>query len=229
VESRRAQGCGTASLNPWAGQTRRRVPVKSSVRRPVLIGAAAAAAVAAWWWTDAAPYPYAQHWLLDLPLPFLTNRRLDALLAPRPGERVLEIGPGTGLQALHVAGLLGTGGRLDIIDVQQTMLDHVMRRAAGRPVGPIFPARADARNLPFDDDCFDAAYLVTVLGEIPDPMAAMREIERVLKPGGRLVVGEFLDRHYVPLVTLLGYANAAGLRPSAWLGPPLAYLARFQR
>jgi ubiquinone/menaquinone biosynthesis C-methylase UbiE len=202
--------------------------LKPSVKRPVLIGAAAVAAAAAWWWTDTAPYPYAQRWLLDLPLPFLTNGRLDALLGARPGERVLEIGPGTGLQALHVAGQLGAEGRLDVVDIQQSMLDHVMRRAAAGKIGPIVPARADARELPFDDGSFDAAYLVTVLGEIPDPRAAIREIGRVLKPGGRLVVGEFADRHFVPLVTLLRYANDAGLRPSAWLGPPLAYFARLE-
>jgi ubiquinone/menaquinone biosynthesis C-methylase UbiE len=202
--------------------------VKRPAKRPVLIAAATVAAVAAWWWTDSAPYPYAQHWLLDLPLPFLTNRRLDALLAVRPGERVLEVGPGTGLQALHVARLLGAGGRLDIVDIQQPMLDHVMRRASAAKISSIVPVGADARELPYHEGSFDAAYLVTVLGEIPDPGAALREIRRVLKPGGRLVVGEFADRHYVPLVTLLRYANDAGLRPSAWLGPPLAYFARFQ-
>jgi ubiquinone/menaquinone biosynthesis C-methylase UbiE len=191
-------------------------------------GASAAIAAAAWWYTDSAPYPYAQHRILDLPLPFLTSRRLDALLAIRPGERALEIGPGTGLQALHIAGLLGDQGRLDIIDIQDQMLDHVMRRATAAGITSITPARADARQLPFPAATFDAAYLVTVLGEIPDPAAAVRELRRVLKPSGRLVVGEFLDRHYVPLVDLLRYGNAAGLELSGRLGPPLAYFARLR-
>jgi ubiquinone/menaquinone biosynthesis C-methylase UbiE len=189
---------------------------------------AAAAGTAAWWYTDSAPYPYAQRRLLDLPLPFLTSRRLDAVLGARAGERMLEIGPGTGLQALHVARQLGDDGRLDIIDVQAAMLDCVMRRAAARSVRSIVPAQADARELPFPDATFDAAYLVTVLGEIPDPGAAVRELRRVLKPTGRLVVGEFFDRHYVPVVDLLRYGNAAGLEMSVRLGPPLAYLARLR-
>ena len=190
--------------------------------------ATAAAATAAWWYTDSAPYPYAQRKILDLPLPFLTNRRLDALLGIRPGERVLEIGPGTGLQALHVAGLLGGEGRLDIIDVQNEMLDHVMSRAKAAGITSIVAAQADARGLPFPGATFDAAYLVTVLGEIPDPAAAVRELRRVLKPTGRIVVGEFLDRHYVPVVDLLSYGNAAGLELSGRLGPPLAYFARLR-
>ena len=209
--------------------------------------AGAGIATAAWWWSDSAPYPYTQRGILDLPGPFLTHRRLDALLDARPGQRVLEIGPGTGLQALHVAGQLGETGRLDIVDIQQPMLDHVMRRAAAgtragassraaasRPAGAgristIVPTLADATKLPFPDGSFDAAYLVTVLGEIPDPAAAISELARVLRVGGRLVVGECFDPHFVPFVTLLRYANAAGLTLGARLGPAPVYLAQFRR
>lgn len=200
------------------------------MNRRMLAAAAASAAIgaAAWWLTDSAPYPYTQRRLLDLPLPFLTNARLDAILGARPGERMLEVGPGTGLQSLHVAGQLGDNGRLDIVDIQDAMLDCVMRRAEDRGVQTIVPARADARELPFPDGTFDAAYLVTALGEIPDPGTAVRELSRVLKPSGRLVVGEFFDRHYVSLVDLLRHGNSAGLQMTARLGPPLAYLARLQ-
>jgi ubiquinone/menaquinone biosynthesis C-methylase UbiE len=69
---------------------------------------------------------------------------------------------------------------------------------------------------------------VTVLGEIPDAGTVARELRRVLKPSGRLVVGEFFDRHFVPFTDLLGYADAAGLQVSVRLGPPLAYLARLR-
>jgi ubiquinone/menaquinone biosynthesis C-methylase UbiE len=197
-------------------------------RWPIISTGVTVAAAAAWWLTDSAPYPYAQRALLDLPLPFLTNRRLDALLGIRPGERVLEIGPGSGLQALHVASQLRPSGRLDIVDIQEAMLGYVAHRANARDIGGIVPTCADARELPFADATFDAVYLVTALGEIPDQLATLRELRRVLKLTGRLVVGEFFDRHYVPLVTLLGYANASGFEPAIRIGPPFAYFARLR-
>ena len=185
------------------------------------VGAACAAAAL----TDQAPYPYAQRRLLDIPLPLLTCRRLDVLLQPRPGQRILEIGPGTGLQSLHVAPQLGVGGELAIVDVQQQMLDHVMARADRRSICTISPHLASAEALPFPDDSFDAAYLVTVLGEIPRPAAALAELRRVLKPGGRLVIGEFADRHHLTLTTLMRLANEAGLHFRRRTGIPLAYYA----
>jgi ubiquinone/menaquinone biosynthesis C-methylase UbiE len=198
--------------------------------RPAALGAIALGTIAAGAGavlSDTAPYPYAQRRLLDVPLPLLTRRRLDVLLRPRAGEQVLEIGPGTGLQALYVAPQLGTGGQLAIVDVQQQMLEHVMGRAAARSIGNIRPHCADARALPFADARFDAAYLVTALGEIPGQLAALMELRRVLRPGARLVVGEFADRHHVPLATLVRLANDAGLHLVRRTGLPLAYYAMF--
>lgn len=187
--------------------------------------ASAAAAMAAWWMTDSAPYPYSQRWLLDLPLPFLSLRRLDRMLMPSPGMRILEIGPGTGLQSLHVAPQLGERGRLDVVDVQQPMLDHVSARAVKLGVGNIVPTLADAHSLPFEDETFDAAYLVTAIGEIPEPAVTLGELRRVLKPAGRLVVGEFFDRHQIRPARLIAHADSARLHVTQIIGPPFAYYA----
>jgi ubiquinone/menaquinone biosynthesis C-methylase UbiE len=67
---------------------------------------------------------------------------------------------------------------------------------------------------------------VTVLGEIPQRQAALEELSRVLRPGGRLVIGEFADRHHVTLPTLIRMANAVGLSFERRTGMPFAYYAR---
>jgi SAM-dependent methyltransferase len=202
--------------------------LNKSRSRWLAVGAAGAVGAAAMYFGDKAPYPYRQHMLLDLPLPFLTSNCLDEILQPRPGERMLEIGPGTGLQAMHVAPKLGPTGRLDIVDIQQDMLDHVMRRAQRKELTTITPSLSDARDLPFSDDLFDAVYLVTALGEIPDPGRVIAEAARVIKPSGRLVVGEFFDRHWIPFSRLRRLAAEPDFRIDDWSGVPLAYLARFR-
>jgi SAM-dependent methyltransferase len=204
--------------------------MKPTTARRVRWGLAAAGggAAAAWWFGDRAPYPYAQRALLDIPLPYLTCGRLDEVLRPRPGERILEIGPGTGLQSMHVAPQLGPAGRLDVVDIQAEMLDHVTRRAAERAITNLTATESDARELRFGDDVFDAVYLVTALGEIPDPDRVLSEVARVLTPHGRLVVGEFFDRHWIPFGRLHRLADTSGLHLEVRRGSTLAYLARFK-
>jgi SAM-dependent methyltransferase len=199
--------------------------------RTIVIGAALGVAGAALWWRkNPSACPYSQRFWVEAPHPFITRDRLREMLEPQPGERVLEVGPGTGYYTLDVADWVGPDGSLDILDLQQEMLDHTVRRAEERGLANVTPTKSDAAVMPYDDGTFDAAFLVTVLGEIPHQDAALRELARVLKPGGRLVVGELLgDPHYVALGPMRLRAAAAGLGFERRSGSALGYFARFSK
>ncbi len=168
------------------------------MRKLALLAGLAVLAVALWWRRNPSACPYSQRFWVQAPHPFITRDRLRQALDPQPGERVLEVGPGTGYYTLDLAGWLEPGGGVEIFDIQQEMLDHTMGRAAEAGITNVSPTQGDAQQLPHGDASFDAAILITVLGEIPDQDAGLREIARVLRPGGRLIVGEmFGDPHYV--------------------------------
>jgi SAM-dependent methyltransferase len=178
-----------------------------------------------------APMPYSQRWVLFMPRWPLSARRLRRILAPRAGERMLEVGPGVGIYSLPVAAALAPDGTLEAFDVQPEMLADLTKRARRAGVTNIVTTEGDAQRLPYPDRTFDAAYLVGVLGEIPDPMAALSELRRVLKPGGRLVVGEALvvDPDGVRFPTLRELALRAGFAFEQRTGLPFVYFARFRR
>jgi len=188
---------------------------------------AATLAAALWWRKNPSACPYGQRFWVEAPHPIISRDRLRSVLAPEPGERLLEIGPGTGYYTLDLAGWVGPGGRVEIFDLQQEFLDHVMGRAGERGLANVVPTRGDATALPYDDASIDAVALTAVLGEIPDPPAALREIHRVLKPGGRLVVGElFGDPHFTTRAALERQAGEAGLSLETRSGNWFAYFAR---
>jgi SAM-dependent methyltransferase len=199
-------------------------------RHLVLGGAAAVAGAALWWRKNPSACPYSQRFWVEAPHPLITRARLYEILAPAPGERILEVGPGTGYYTLDVADWVKPDGEVDVLDLQPEMLAHTMRRAGERGLANVTPTQADATSMPYEGDSFDAAYLVTVLGEIPDQDAAIRELARVLKPGGRLVVGELVgDPHYVRLAPMRLSASGAGLAFERRVGSALGYFARFAK
>jgi ubiquinone/menaquinone biosynthesis C-methylase UbiE len=202
--------------------------MRTTAKRAGALAGTAVLGAALWWRRNPSACPYNQRFWVEAPHPLITRPRLREALAPASGEHVLEVGPGTGYYALEVAGWVAPHGRLDVFDLQQEMLDHTLRRAGERALENVVPAQGDARELPYADATFDAAYLVTVLGEIPDQVAALRELARVVKPGGRVVVGElFGDPHWVSPGRLQARAERAGLRFEQRLGSPLGYFARF--
>jgi SAM-dependent methyltransferase len=200
------------------------------LRGLILAAAAAVGGAALWWRKNPSACPYGQRFWVEAPHPFITRPRLREILEPKPGERILEVGPGTGYYTLDVAEWVKPDGEVDILDLQQEMLDHTMGRAEERGLTNLTPIRSDATAMPYEDASFDAAFLVTVLGEIPDQDAALRELARVLKPGGRLVVGELLgDPHYVRLDPMRLRAGGAGLSFDRRVGNALGYFACFRK
>jgi ubiquinone/menaquinone biosynthesis C-methylase UbiE len=173
--------------------------------------------------------PYFLRWVLFLPRAFQTPARLEDILRPRRAERVLEIGPGVGIHALPIASSLAPDGIVAALDAQQDMIDNLMRRATRAGIRNISTARGDAQRLPYPDHSFDAAYLISVLGEVPDTAAALRELHRVLKPDGRLVIGEIVvDPDFIPLAVLKERSAPAGFVFEQKSGPSFAYFARFR-
>lgn len=111
-----------------------------------------------------------------------------ALLGPVAGLRVLDVGTGDGTYALEAA---ARGARVTALDASADMLAEARERAGSTAV-VFVEGRAEA--LPFADGSFDVVVAVTVLCLVPDRETALREMARVLAPGGRLVLGE-LGRH----------------------------------
>lgn len=199
------------------------------MRPRLLLGAAAGATLAAalWWRKNPSACPYGQRFWVEAPHPVITRDRLREVLRPEPGERLLEIGVGTGYYSLDLAEWVAPDGKLELFDLQQDFLDHVMRRAPERGLTNLVPTQGDATALPYEDASTDAVVLTAVLGEIPDTAAALREIRRVLKPGGRLVVGElFGDPHFTTLASLKRQSADAGLAYVEHSGNWFGYFAR---
>lgn len=141
--------------------------------------------------TGRGAYPHELAFLLTLPL-----RRLiqpPGALLRRLGlardSHVLEIGPGPGYFSVDVARAVPSG-RLVLYDLQREMLAKTRRRLARDRAANAAFVQGDGARLPFRAGSFDVAFLVAVLGEVPDPEACVESLRRVLRPGGLLSLSE---------------------------------------
>jgi len=145
--------------------------------------------------------------------PTLHPGRMHALkcMGIKSGDRVLEVGIGTGINAaLYPRDCSVTG-----IDLSGPMLEKARDRVARKGLTNVRLFEMDAADLRFADGSFDVVYAPYVISVVPDPVAVVREMRRVCRPGGRLVIlnhfrsrnrfGAFMERMISPLTVHIGF------------------------
>jgi ubiquinone/menaquinone biosynthesis C-methylase UbiE len=152
----------------------------------------------------------------------------------REDMRVLDAGCGPGRLTIPLARRVGDSGAVAALDVQQGMLDRVRRNAERSGVHNIMtllgPLERDAAVLRDQRESFDRIMLVTVLGEIPDPVGALNALRAALKPDGILSITEtIIDPDYVRRRRLEELAANAGFTLERSFGTPAAFTLNFRR
>jgi len=165
--------------------------------------------------------------IYKFPIPAFATRLIDnpfrrrliqkpELIAERmqlkPGMTVVEIGPGKGSYTKAIAKKIQPNGKVFAIDIQESIINRLKKKIKKENIQNIIPKIEDAYNLSFEDESVDRIFAITCLPEIPDPIRALREFKRILKPDGIISLSElFLDPDYPLRRTEKRWAKEAGL------------------
>ena len=189
--------------------------------------------VLGWRWASrvwSLPCPTLLAWVLDsrfyerITGTEVTLRRMGL----RPGQRVLEVGPGTGRLLIPAAQRVLPGGEAVGIDIQPGMVERLRERARRAQVSNLTAILGDATHPIVSEESFDLAFLATTLGEIPDRAAVLAQCFRALKPGGVLSITEmFPDPHYQSRSTVKRLAEETGFRLQSIQGGWWLFTANF--
>jgi len=179
------------------------------------------------------PCPVWLRWLVELDNPFTKTNRAAVIvqhLGLRPGMAVLDAGCGPGRVTVPLAREVGPQGEVVAMDIQDGMLQRARQKARAAGLDNIQFLHAGLGEGTLGRDRFECALLVTVLGEIPDREAALKEIYGALKPNGMLSVTEIIfDPHFQRRKTVVRLARAVGFREKAFHGNRIAFTMHLEK
>jgi len=135
------------------------------------------------------PFQWAFTLLLPIRNIFLSPKQLIKRIELKEKSVVLEVGPGPGYFSIHVAEKLKSG-KLILADIQKEMLDYAKKRLERRNLKNTEYYLCNGQKFDFIDDVFDIIFMVTVLGEVENKEAYIKEFHRMLKPNGILSISE---------------------------------------
>jgi len=145
---------------------------------------------------------YAEAWLIGIPKgaieSFAGTGNPFSLGTLRPGERVVDVGAGAGIDSLIAATMVGPTGQVVGVDMTPEMLGKARRNAVAAGLSNVEFREGYGEALPVPDGWADVVISNGVLNLMPDKSAGLQEIARVLKPGGRLQIGDILVQKAVP-------------------------------
>ena len=145
---------------------------------------------------------YPEEWLIGVPessiASFAGTGNPFSLGALNTGHKVVDIGSGAGFDSLIAARTVGPGGQVLGIDMTLPMIEKAKLAAQEAGISNVEFRQSYAETLPVEDSWADVVISNGVLNLIPDKSAALQEMARVLKPGGRLQIGDILVQKAVP-------------------------------
>lgn len=179
------------------------------------------------------PCPAWLSFLVEMDNPFVKTARAATIIQHldlHPGMTVLDVGCGPGRLSIPAAKRVGSKGKVVAMDIQVGMLDRVRKKAQAENLTNIEFFHAGIGDKKLDHGKFDRVLLVTVLGEIPNREAALKETFDALKPGGILSVTETIfDPHFQRDSTVLQLASRVGFREKSRFGSRMTFTLNLEK